>query len=499
MVGNKAQALNQADAAKYDELAANQQLAVDILENYQTAARMTMYATPFVSGGGALAIAYGLAEGGLTGYQTGGHLGQEYAGWTGAMVGAVSTAARFWSPRIDYALVFYEGYTAPGADGEQAGVAGGLKNVAGTFVQRKAMQTLTTGILRHQAQTQAARKQARLDAWRDAQRRTAFNQEREYGQAMVEAHQRAYREFQSLKKSGAPPEQVRAAEQRLMDQTAAIKHAPHAKGYLKFNATPEQQRAYNATDRLHTSRIVRDLKGELGRAGFDPNQLNFRPIRNSGNTTPGMDLDLAMESKLGNRVTYADPHTKQTSQIDIYTANQQVQKIFDQVYARHSGGRTAHASWQMVTSNKHLEAYPDRAWLNIKAYQKKGLDPLAMIDPNYAADAARVTEIKAHELRQQIGLSRDNQNWEILRGTAKDIKTKILPNIESRLAKASDPKVRGQLQRNLAFYQELQKAMETANHDPVAAQQQIKALTGYHTMDVVHMTSAAMESLGKWK
>jgi len=499
VVGQKAQAFNQADAAKYEELSAHQQLAVDILENYQTAARLTMYATPFVTGGGALAIAYGLAEGGLAGYQTGGHLGNEYAGWKGAMVGAVTTAVRFWSPKIDYALTFYEGYSAPAVGGEQAGVVGGLQNVAVTFVQRKAMQTVTTGILRYQAQTQAARKQARLEAWRDAQRRSAFNQEREYGKAMVEAHHRAYQELQSLKKSGASPEQIRAAEQRLMDQTAAIKHAPHAKGYLKFNATPEQQRAYNATDRLHTARIIRDLKDELGRAGFDPNQLSFRPIRNSGNTTPGMDLDLAMESKLGNRVTYTDPGSKQTTQIDIYTANRQVQKIFDKVYAQNSGGRTAHASWQMVTSSKHLEAYSDRAWLNIKTYQKMGLDPLAMIDPRYAADAARVTEVKAHELRQQIGLSRDNQNWEILRGTAKDIQTKILPNIQSRMGKVSDPKVREQLQRNLNFYQNLQKAMETANHDPVAAQQQIKALTGYHPIDVIHMTSAAIESLGKWK
>jgi hypothetical protein len=416
------------------------------------------------------------------------------------MVGALTTAARFWSPKIDYALTFYEGYSAPGLGGEQAGVIGGLQNVAITFVQRKAMQTVTTGILRYQAQTQSARRQARLDAWRDVQRRTAFNQEREYGKAMVEAHQRAYREFQSIKKSGAPPEQIRAAEQRLMDQTAAIKHAPHAKGYLKFNATPEQQRAYNASDRLHTARIVRELKGELSRSGFDPNQLSFRPIRNSGNTTPGMDLDLAMESRLGDRVTYTDPKTNKTAQIQINSANKIVQKVFDRIYAQHSGGRTAHSSWQQVTTTHHEEAYRDRVWINIKKHLEAGEDPLPLINPRYAADAARVTQYKADVMiSKHFGLSRDNQNWEILRGTAKDIQTKILPNIQSRMGKASDPKVREQLQRNLNFYQNLQKAMETANHDPVTAQQQIKALTGYHTMDVVHMTTAAIESLGKWK
>lgn len=86
-----------------------------------------------------------------------------------------------------------------------------------------------------------------------------------------------------------------------------------------------------------------------------------------------------------------------------------------------------------------------------------------------------------------------------MEGTAKDIKTKVIPLIQSRMARVDDPKTRDHLRRNLEFYQDLQKAMETANTDPLAAQQQIQTLTGYHISDVVHMTSAAIESLGKWK
>ncbi|MDH4185199.1 MAG: hypothetical protein OEV92_13305, partial [Nitrospinota bacterium] len=499
IIAERGQGFNQADAARYDEVAANQQVVIDTLENYQAAATVAMYATPFVSGGSTLALAYGLTQGGVTGYQTGGLLGEEGAGWQGAAVGAVTTAARFWSPRIDYAITFYEGYSAPGAGGEKAGVMGGLKNMATTFIQRKITGAITQKIVRYQAQSAAAAKQARLSAWRDAQRKVEFRQEREYGKAMVEEHQRAYLRFKELKKAGAPPAELHAAEQKLMDQTAAIKQAPHAKGYLKFDATPEQQAAYNSTSRLHTARVVRELKTELGKEGFDPKQLSFKPIRNAGATSPGMDLDLAMYSSQGNKVAYTDPKTGKTSQIDIYTANATVQKIFNKVYARQSGGRTAHASWQMVTSGKHLEAYSDPNWLRIKKYQEAGLDPLAMVDPKYAADAARVTEVKAHEIRQQGGLGKDNQNWEIFRGTAKDIGTKVLPNIQARMDKTTDPKVLGKLKANLKFYTDLQKAMETANHDPVAAQQQIKGLTGYDAVDVVHMTSAAIESMGKWK
>ncbi len=499
IIAEKAQGHNLADAGKYDELAADQQLAVDVLENYQAAANMSMYATPFVSGGATLALVYGLTSGGITGYQTGGLLGEKGAGWGGAAVGAVTTAARFWSPKIDYAITFYEGYTAPSVDGQQAGVAGGLKNVAITFIYRKATGAVTKGIVRYQAKVANAARQAKLDVWRDAQRKVDFKQQQEYGKAMVEIHQKLYDEFKTLKKSGAPADQLKIAEQKLMDQTAAIKHAPHAKGYLKFSATPEQQKAYNSTSRLHTNRVVAELKTELGKQGFDTKQLSFRPIRNAGNTSPGMDLDLAMYSSRGNKITYTDPKTGKTSAIDIYTGNAMVQKVFDKVYAEQSGGRTAHASWQMVTSGKHLEAYSDPNWLRIKQYQKNGLDPLAMVDPRYAADAAKVTEVKAHELRNQGGLGKENQNWEIFRGTAKDIESKVIPNIQARINKTKDPVTLKKLNENLKFYENLQKAMGMANHDPVAAQQQIKSLTGYDAVDVVHMTSAAIESMGKWK
>ncbi|MCB2189051.1 MAG: tetratricopeptide repeat protein [Deltaproteobacteria bacterium] len=497
-VATKAGGLNQAEAAAYEEDAAEAQCVVDVLENYQKAAQIAMYATPFVTGGSTLALVYGLTQGGIQGYQTGGLLGPEYQGWKGAATGGMITAARYIYPNIDYALTFYEGSVTPDASGQPGGWWGGLKAVGSTYVQRKITQKVVGTVQRYQAAAAAARKQARLDAWQNAQRRVEFRQQREWGKNLVDEHQRLYNEFQTAKRSGAPPQEVARLENRLLDMTAAIKHAPHAKGYLKFNCTRQQKAAYEATSRLHTARVVRQFRQELENEGFDTQGLTFRPIRNAGNTSPGMDLDLAVFTDL-NRVQLRDPAAPGGSrQLDLYTANQAFQRTFARVYAQNSGGRSAKASWQMVTTSRHLEAYRDLAWLRVKRVGAAGQNPLAQINPQYAADAARVTEVKAHEMQQQAGLGRDNQVWEIYRGTAKDIDSKVLPNIYARMQNASNPAVRAKLRQNYEFYQQLSRAMQLANHDPVAAEQAVRGLTGYDAVDVVHMTSAGIEALGKF-
>ena len=352
------------DAAWNDDVVAN-------LEMIQTVANYSMYATPFVAGGGAVALAYGLVSGTVGGYQSGGHLGQEYAGTvSGTTLAAVTTAARYWSPAIDYSLTFFEGYTALDESGQQGGVSGAVMNVAETFVKRKVVGAATKAVVARQARLEAARKGARLDEWRDARRRVAFQQEREAGKALVQEHDRLYNQVRDAKRSGADPAQLQQLQNRLMDTTAAIKQSPHAKGYLKFGADAAQKAGYASTDRLHTARVLRDFKQDLEAQGFSLAGLKFKPIRNAGNTSPGMDLDMAVFTDL-KRISVRDPGTQRVTRVPLYEANLRMQQIFDRTYARNSGGRSARASWQMVTTSKNLEAYEDMTWIRIKKIGKE--------------------------------------------------------------------------------------------------------------------------------
>lgn len=492
------------EAAWNDDVIAN-------LEAVQTVANYSMYATPFVAGGGALALAYGVVSGTVGGYQTGGLLGEKYAGTlTGTTLAAVTTAARYWSPAIDYGLTFFEGYTAVDENGQQAGALGGVMNVAETFVKRQVVALGTRAVLARQARLEAARKAARLDEWRDAQRRVAFQQERDAGKALVEQHNRLYDELKDAKRAGGDPARVAELQNRLMDTTAAIKQSPHAKGYLKFGADAAQKAAYASTDRLHTARVLRDFKQSLQAEGFSLSGLTFKPIRNAGNTTPGMDLDMAVFTDL-KRVTVRDPKTQAVTRIPLYEANERMQQVFDRSYARNSGGRSARASWQMVTTSKNLEAYEDMTWIRIKKIGReagqvnplrpgvKPVDPLSALDPRYAEGAARVTEIKADEIGQQAGMSRDNRNWEAYRGTSKDIKTKVLPLIAERLKTNLTASERQQVMQKYEFYKSLSSSMDLANHDPVAAERALKTLTGFQGAELVRLVSMGIETLGKFR
>jgi hypothetical protein len=496
-IEEKAEKYNRAEAARYEEIAAEKQKVIDTLEDAQTLARYTMYATPFVSGGPALAFAYGITSGGIDGYHTGGLLGPEKKGALGAAVGGVTTAARYLSAHIDYALTFYEGYTIPDEQGNSSGVVSGLKNVAVTFIQRKAVQTVTQGLLRYQARTNAVRKQAKLEAWRDAKRRVDFKQEREYGRAMVERHQEFYQNYKQARKNGAPQSVIAAAEQRLMDQTAAIMHAPHAKGYLKFNASGAQQQAYNATSRLHINRVVNEYRAELGRQGFDVDALSFESMRNGGNCTPGMDTDIGVVSRHGNIIARVDPVSGENANLDLYRGNQTMQSIFNSVYRRMSGRRGAEESWVKVTTRDNLESYRDRNWLHTARRWRAGIDPKAAIDPLQASDAARVTEYKIDEMAQG-NRAPDNKLWEQFRGTAKDVNTKVIPLLENKISNTSSPQQRKQLENKLQFYEKLRDAMNLSNHDPVAAEQAVKQLTSFDPVEAMKMTTIAIESLGKW-
>ena len=518
-IAKRAASLNQAEAYLAEAEAANATGVIDTLESYQYMAHLTMYAAPFVVGASPVAMAYGFASGAISGYHGQDMIGAGYKGATGAAINSVVSAASYLAPSVDYVLSFYHGATQLDDKGNPAGVWGGVKAAGMTFIERKAMQYVTLGTQRFMARNQLGRSMAGMTKpAQNAQRSQAFKAQRQQGKRLVEQHQTVYQEYKALKKTGGKPYKLKALENKLMDLTAEIKQQPHAKGYLKFAATPEQQYAYNSTSTLHTKRVTQAFKTELIRQGVDTEGFDFKPIRNTGNTSPGMDLDLAVFTK-NTHVRVKDPNSPGGYKtIDLYRGNKLFQKVFNKVYSRESGGRSAEKSWQMVTTNQHVEAYSDMAWLSVKKRGQSGNvptdprlaklsgvsqtsgDSLSQINPQYAGQAARVTEVKAHEMRLQAERSRGNQNWEIYRGTSKDIKSKVLPNILQRIKNTNSASTRAKLRSNYEYYKKLSAAMDLHNHDPVDSEHSVKEITGFDDpVDVTSMVSAGIESLGKWK
>lgn len=498
VISKRVQEYYTAEAQEHLAEADAYQETIDTLEYYQVPATYMMYATPFVTGGPALALAYGITSGGIDGYFTGGILGPDNKGAAGAAVGSVLTSARYLSAKFDYALTFYEGYTMPDESGEQGGVYGALKHVAITFVKRQAVQKFTQFGLRCQARIQAQQQQAKLDAWRDSERKAEFEWQRRIGKERVKSHQAAYQNYKQLKASGASPMALKIAQQKLMDKTIAVMHSPHAKGYLKFNATKAEQYAYNSTSKLHINKVINEFKVELQKQGFDTTQLKFQTMRNAGNTTPGMDTDIGMVSTFANgrQICRTDPATGKQSNMDLYRGGQAAQSIFNTVYRRNSGGRESAESWTQITTADSLESYRDKTWLNTSARCRKGLNPKYGIDPKHASDAARITEQKLYEIEQGHH-PQSTKFWEKCRGTAKDIDSKVITLLKQKIINTGSQQKKTELRTKLKFYQDMSEALKLANHDPVAAEQAVKQLTGFDPVEAMKMTTIGIEMLGK--
>lgn len=506
----------------------------DVAQGFQTLATPALLiggavagavAAPAIAGvvtGGMVTMGYGLASGAISGYLYGSSmdrlrkdLDEEYgrdrsqvdrtktdAGNQGMLIEGIVGAASYIHPVIYYSVsglqAFYQRETVKDpktgkVTTQRAGIQGAGKELVKLILTQKIIGVATGATRGYFQRGQALQKQARLDSWKDNKRSQDFQQERAAGKALAQDVTRRYMKFKGLKASAGPKQDIARAEQHLLDGIAAVKMSQHAKGYLKFNASAREKRAYNFGDNIHTDIVVKEFKLELTRQGYDVNKLVFTQYRNKGNTSVGMDMDLGVQPRSGIRVTQRDPKTGAVVKVrPLDDANKAFQKIFDGVYKKHSGGRSAELSFQTITSSAHVEAYIDLGWINLKGIP----DPRSHVRYRHVEQAAKVTQYKAYHLNK-LRITEVNRNWEAMRGAAKDIRTKLLPFIDTQIPKTVPWKRKAMVSKR-EYFENLTKALELANHDPVRAEKALMSLTGRTFPEVLKMTTATIEMAGKF-
>lgn len=97
-------------------------------------------------------------------------------------------------------------------------------------------------------------------------------------------------------------------------------------------------------------------------------------------------------------------------------------------------------------------------------------------------------------MRQQGYIEVDGVRY---RGTAKDIDSKVIPLLQSRVERAQTPPQRQEANVTLDFYRDLSRAMNRAVNDPISADKSVRQLTGMDTLGAVELVGGAIEALGE--
>lgn len=248
-------------------------------------------------------------------------------------------------------------------------------------------------------------------------------QEREMSVTMVRQYETKLLKMEKMAQKG---ESAATREQALLmeKETQKLMANPHAKNYLKYNGSPATQRAYIQYENKVKTRVEARFKKMMEEKGW--NKFKLKEFRNAASgDSVGMDWDIGLvEDKLktmtinGKEVKVI---MKNGKPMTIEQFQKEGEKLFRKAYHLETG-YSAEGSFANLTTSAHNEAFKDLAILTDPSRACKDL----------ADETARTVKYKADYMlgKHSMGfITKAGKMGEACRGLAKEIKTKLIPNL----------------------------------------------------------------------
>jgi hypothetical protein len=323
-----------------------------------------------------------------------------------------------------------------------------------------------------------------------------------------------------LKSGGAASPELDQLTAEVRRKACAVNSSFGAKVYLKTAALPVEQRLYSrAIDGVHDELIPqfralmqggRDVNGRaIGKWG----QFEVAPLRNASSAgTASMDFDLALRQQPDwvpdgaggvRRNAWLTCDGRPVAPREFQETGQ---KVWEDLYRRQTG-YSPKAAFENITTLDHSEAYKDLAWTRLTRGRDGAVMGTDAINWRWSQQAGDVTRVKHYEmLDRQPQLGHYEKLQESCRGTAKDVKSKVLTMLDEiaqtkgRTMNLAD---RTQLEETRVFWGRVQTVMNdfgSGKLPPLEAEKQIYLLSGGRGIgDLTDRVGTVIESLGKKK
>ena len=441
------------EMAKIEEDIAWKQAQLDAVQNIKTGADVGMTLLPMAGGPMAVAIAYqtgcGYVEGGI---------------WEGVKRGVTT-----YSDAADVAVSAYDGWQAGGWWGMVESASVSLLMNKGPEVALGRLKMRTSGgfdggygeINIGKAHSGSGKIDADVPTRTTVSSRGAeaieaakFQQEMEYGKALGDDFFSAHARLRTAEIKGtATKAELDAMRMEVRQKAAAVAHSMPAKSYLKYGAPPAKGKAYSETMDDILGDAVAAYNWEMRSRGY--NEQTLFHCRNASSTGAGMDADLALKQQPDTlpirgddgSVTYQKNNwlTQNGEPVSLIKYQKEGSEVLAQAYKKVSGGYSAKQSFIDMTTSIHPESYPDLMWLSVPKpgahadieITTQKLDSFfGQVDPGKLPENLGVTTTKAEIMfKEHPELRKLGSMMETCRGTAKDLDTKFIPLVESKIRK----------------------------------------------------------------
>ncbi len=302
-----------------------------------------------------------------------------------------------------------------------------------------------------------------------------YDQEREMTKTLIKQYESKIQKFKQLMTKG----KTVAAKQEMkmiQEETQKLMANPHAKNILKYNGSKVTNQYYQLCEKKIKEKVVNDFMKRMEAKGWS--KFELKEFRNaSSGATVGMDWDCGLIEKEGMRLT------KGGKAASIEQWQKDATKEFNKAYLKQTG-YSAEASFANITSSKNFEAFEDVSLLSNPANAKF----------EFAESTAKTVKAKADFMlgKHSRGfITKAGKYNEACRGMAKEIRTKLIPNLKTSRFKLHATK-------GVEYFSKLQNTLERFGKNEIGitrAEREVKNLTGKSLNELPDLISNSLKGV----